>query len=907
MQASQLPGDLAGANKRALVLPLSEIGANALPFAGGKGANLAELTQAGFPVPDGFCVTTGAYDQFIAQLSLEPILDEIAATSLRDVDRLAHLAQSIRIELARADVPEPIRAEISRTYQDLNKNRSIPVAVRSSASAEDLPQASFAGQMETYLNVMGIEAVVAAVQRCWVSLWTDRAVAYRANQGIEQGSVRMAVIVQAMIDAEFAGVLFTADPRSGRRGRVVIDANPGLGEAVVSGRVNPDHFVVDLGDGEIVERRAGAKQVRVQALPGGVVAHEVVAASSASFILMDEQAVALAELGQRVEAHFGAPQDVEWAVDSEKRIWLLQARPITTLFPLPADAPRGDEELRVYLSFSVQQGSYQPFTPVGIAATRLLASAIMDFAGFPVSSPLDGPGFIKDVASRVYLDVTGALRSRLGRTLLTSMMAQAEAHAAAIFVRVAEEPRLSLRSMSWSRTLHGLARFLIRGKAAWYVPQTLASPERGRARLLRIERTLRAGGKVGTDASASDCLNAVEKLLAVTIPQLLPAVIPVMLGSIASVNLAGKLLGDKVKSSELQTVLRGLPFNPTIEMNLALWALARKIQADSELLNVVRRTPPDRLAKRFKSGKLPPVLQRGLPKFLVVYGHRSVNELDLGAPRWSEDPAYLFTLLASYAALHDSRRAPAAQYERVTAEAEAMVGELIGRARRQSRLRGWLVRFFLTRARLLSGLREMPRYLLALMLAQAKGYLGSVGEALVAAGAVETPEDAYFLSLREARIALSGADYRATVRARRKAYARESKRHHVPLILLSDGTEPQAQQTHIGASENTLQGIGASPGVFTASVKVILDPRAAELVPGDILVAPTTDPGWTPLFLVAGGLVMETGGVMSHGAIVAREYGIPAVVGAAGAVERIRSGQRITVDGATGMVHLHDE
>ncbi|HZD11000.1 MAG TPA: PEP/pyruvate-binding domain-containing protein, partial [Candidatus Binatia bacterium] len=848
-----------------------------------------------------------AYEAFIAQVDLEPTLEAISAIDPRDLDRLAELAEAVRTEFAKVAVPKHIRAAIRRAYEDLNKNQPIPVAVRSSATAEDLPAASFAGQMDTYLNVMGVEEVVEAVQRCWASLWTDRAVVYRASQGIAHGAVRLAVIVQAMIDAEVAGVLFTANPHSGRRRETVVNSSFGLGEAVVSGSVNPDQFVVGPRQDEILERLLGNKELRVQALAGGGVERSTVISSTEEFSLTDEQVLALAKLGRRVEVHFGAPQDIEWAIDSNKSIWLLQTRPITTLFPLPPEVSPGDEELRVYLSFNVQQGSYQPFTPVGIAATRLLASSIMAFAGFPVSRPLDGPAFVKDIASRVYLDVTAALRSRLGRSVLIGMMTQAEAHAAAIFARLVEEPRLSLRSMSWKGTAFGLGRVLIRSKAAWYVPQALAWPEKARTRLLEVERILRDNGRVRPDMSAADCLDAVEKLLTATIPLLLPAVFPMMLGSMASLNLAEKLLGENVKSSELQTALRGLPFNPTTEMNLALWALAQELQADSRLLTLVRDTPPDQLAASFASGKLPSVLQAGLAQFLAVYGHRSVNELDLGAPRWSEDPAYLLATLAGYTALRDPQGAPDAKYRQATLQAEAMMSELVGRATRQSRLRGLLVRFFLTRARLLGGMREMPRYLLALMLAKARVYLKLVGELLVASGVVETPEDVTFLSLRDARAALSGTDYRSVVRARRKGHEQESRRRRVPLVLLSDGTEPAAEQAHTGAGPNTLQGIPASPGIKTAFAKVILDPRTAELAPGDILVAPSTDPGWTPLFLVAGGLVVETGGVMSHGAIVAREHGIPAVVGATGAVKRIGAGRRITVDGTAGLVHLHDE
>jgi phosphoenolpyruvate synthase/pyruvate phosphate dikinase len=265
------------------------------------------------------------------------------------------------------------------------------VAVRSSATTEDLPSASFAGQQETYLNIIGIEAVLEAMQRCFASLWTDRATSYRHNLGIDPHTVRLAVVVQRMVEAQVAGVLFTANPLTGKRRESVIEANPGLGEAVVSGATNPDHFIVRTPSGDIIERRLGDKHVIIQAAPGGGTREVEVEAHTPGACLSDGQVRALVELGARIEAHFDASQDIEWAIDPSGQIFLLQARPITTLFPLPAGAPSTDEVLRVYLSFNIQQGTYRPFTPMGISATRLLASSIVTLFGFPPRSPLQGP------------------------------------------------------------------------------------------------------------------------------------------------------------------------------------------------------------------------------------------------------------------------------------------------------------------------------------------------------------------------------------------------------------------------------------------------------------------------------------------------------------------------------------
>jgi pyruvate,water dikinase len=517
-----------------------------------------------------------------------------------------------------------------------------------------------------------------------------------------------------------------------------------------------------------------------------------------------------------------------------------------------------------------------------------------------------GPRFVTEAASRVFLDVTGALRSSSGRTILSQVMAQAEVHAATIFQQLSADPRLPLvktRRLPFALTV---GRLLVRTRLPWYLLLALLRPKTARLRLLRLTDRLRTAASVQAMPEPRTRVVAVERLFSDTLPSLLSSTAPVMLGGMGAFALASKLIGDLASEDERQIVMRGLPDNPTTEMNLALWALAQAVQADPSTAALVENTPPIQLSDAYRSGSLPLALQHGLAQFLARYGHRSVNELDMGAPRWSDDPTYLFGVLASYLQLRDSAQAPDRQFQRAAQEAQAMLADLTHRAERTSRVRGLLVGFFLRRARALGGLREMPRFALALLLAQARALLLPVGEALIQARRLIQADDILFLSLPEVHAALDGADFRSTAGERRARYAHERARRHIPLVLLSDGTMPTVE-TATEAGDDLLRGTPASPGRAIASARVILDPHAARLAHGEILVAPSTDPGWTPLFLTAGGLVMETGGAMSHGAIVAREYGIPAVVGVAGATERIRTGQHITVDGTTGTVTLVPE
>jgi pyruvate,water dikinase len=410
----------------------------------------------------------------------------------------------------------------------------------------------------------------------------------------------------------------------------------------------------------------------------------------------------------------------------------------------------------------------------------------------------------------------------------------------------------------------------------------------------------------------------VQQMLASRVFLLMPMVVGYPLAGFALLGLARALLGDLARPGELQSVLRGLPHNVTTEMDLALWQLTVRVRADAPSTQAMTAGTLADLTDAYAAAALPDVVQQGLKEFLQRYGHRAVAEIDLGMPRWSDDPSHLLGVIKNYLRLSDDARSPAAQFAGGAEEAESMILDLVRRVRGRSRMRAQLVRFGLHRARQLAGLREKPKYLLVLALAAMRAQLGLVGEALADQGRISQPDDIFFLDFSEARRGLAGEDLRAVVAEHRAVYEQELRRRHIPRLLLSDGTEPEAAGlgSAVGGAGSVSPGLGdpepgatgtlvgspASAGMVTGRARVVLDPVGAELEPGEILVAPSTDPGWTPLFLTAGGLVMEMGGSNSHGAVVAREYGIPAVVGVPDATTRIVSGQLVTVDGAAGLV-----
>jgi pyruvate,water dikinase len=540
----------------------------------------------------------------------------------------------------------------------------------------------------------------------------------------------------------------------------------------------------------------------------------------------------------------------------------------------------------------VAQGVFRPFTPMGMAATRALSSGVSALFGFPVATPTDGAPAFTEAGGRLFVDVTSALRSRVGRAILPRMFDFMEARSARILRGLFDDPRLSLTNSSRRRFARRLASVMVRYRVPITLVRALADPVRAERRARAEADAVLARIAPPPGAGPAERVDHVARALAEHTVPILPRILPVAAAAAPMLLLASRLLKGRATADELQVVLRGVPRNVTTEMDLELWALAQRLRRDPGAAARLRSEPPEVLAR----GPLP----EGVREFLDTYGHRAVAEIDLGLPRWSEDPTHVLGMIANYLRLEDPALAPDALFAKGAAEAEAMITELAGRA--GGRLRRRLVRFALGRARELVGVRELPKFLIVRVFAELRAQLLDVGRDLAGRGLLETADDVFFVTLAEAR---SGRDLREVVVSRREEYERELRRRHVPRVLLSDGTEPEAVATG-EAAEGALTGTPASPGQITGVARVVLDPVGAHLEPGEILVCPSTDPGWTPLFLTAGGLVMEMGGPNSHGAVVAREYGIPAVVGVPHATARITTGQTITVDGTTGTVEILD-
>lgn len=860
------------------ILVLQSSGAT-LATAGGKGANLAALARAGFDVPPGFILSTEAYRAFVAHNEIGSFITAVASgVDMADPIALEAVSARIRARFAEGSLPETVAADIDAALARLGSGAR--VAVRSSATAEDLPGLSFAGQQDTFLNVLGAANVRTAVVRCWSSLWTARAMGYRARNRIDPAGIALAVVVQVMIDAEASGVMFTANPLSGHRGELVIDATFGLGEALVAGLVTPDHIVVERRTGRILTHKRGTKALAIRPQPGGGTVQTAEPGAAEQAALSDAGIAALVAIGARAEALFGGPQDLEWA-RAGGAMQVLQSRPITTLYPLPEPRLADDDGPRVYLSFNAVQGIAAPFSPMGASVIETILDGVLSGVGVTVNPRTLLPW----AAGRLYIDMSALVRDSLLRRVALVIMARADPAARTVTLRMQREGRLPKQRVMTPRRIAGRARMALRFLPS--IAHLMRHPETEMAaRLARTEAVVRAAQRAAETADSLaallDALRAHFSGLLTTLALELAA--PVAAG-FALLSVLDQWLGAWLKEAGAPSLrlMRGVR-NTTTDMNLRLWDAAQQIRAN------------------------PAARDKALEDFLARYGARGAGELDIAAPRWRDDPAALNQTLESYRQLDDPKAAPDAVFARGAREAETLAADLIARARASHPLLGGLrarmLRFALGRARLFTAHRETPKQRMIDVIGAFRLALVRQGEALAAGGHLSRADDVFWLPLTtlDAFAAGQAIDLKTQAAEARAAYAAQAAWPRFPRVMLSTGEAFYGSVDVANDDPNALLGDGVSPGVAEGLARVISDPRTERLEPGEILVCVGTDPGWTPLFLAAGGLVTEVGGMITHGSVVAREYGIPAVVGVEAATMRIKTGQRIRIDGASGRV-----
>ncbi|MFI0965943.1 rifamycin-inactivating phosphotransferase [Streptomyces sp. NPDC021080] len=850
---------------------------------GGKGAQLGGLSRIeGVGVPDGFCVTTDAFRRIVAQApSIDDRLDELSRVDPDDREAIRTLSAQVRRAIEEIAVPGEIAAAITGALARLGERSAY--AVRSSATAEDLPTASFAGQQDTYLNVVGPAEVLRHVSRCWASLFTERAVTYRRRNGIDDRTVHMAVVVQRMVFPDASGILFTADPVTGNRKVATVDAGFGLGEALVSGLVNPDVFKVR--DGEVVARTIAAKQRAVHALPaGGTREVAVEAQMQRRPALTDAQVVRLVRLGRRIEAHFGRPQDIEWClVDDGFRI--VQSRPITTLFPVPEST---DQENHVYVSVGHQQMMTDPMKPLGLSMWRLTAMVAMHEAG-----------------GRLFVDVAPRLASPATRAALLDVMGRGDP-----LVRDALETVLGRDDVVPSPPDAGPGAPPTGGASApAEADPTEADPaivseliERSRASVAALERDIRT--KSGP-ALFDFLLEAFEEHKRVLGDPL--NIRAIMAGMEATWWLNDKLwewLGEK---NAADTLTLSAPDNITSEMGLELLDVADVIRPHAEVVAFLRGVRVedenflDELVKLAGGAEA----RDAIEGYLDRYGVRCVGEIDITRPRWSECPATLVPVILDNVRNFEPGAARR-RFEQGRQKAAQKEQEVLERLRTlpDGDRRADTTKRMIDQVRAFAGYREYPKYgIVRRTFVYKRALLAEAGR-LVRAGVLAEAEDVFYLTFQEFHDVVRTNRVDDRLVRRRKEEFRSYHALTPPRVLTSDGEAVTGAYRRDDVPAGALIGLPVSAGTVEGRARVVLDMAEADLEAGDILVTPFTDPSWSPLFVAVAGLVTEVGGLMTHGAVIAREYGLPAVVGVERATRLIRDGQRIRVHGTDGYIEI---
>ncbi|MFJ8796200.1 MULTISPECIES: rifamycin-inactivating phosphotransferase [unclassified Streptomyces] len=858
------------------VLDLQEVDETQVAVVGGKGAHLGELSRIeDIRVPAGFCVTTEAFRRIVAETSsLDDQLDRLSRSAPDDREGIRTLSARIRRTIEEVAVPEELAAAITRALG--RHGEQAAYAVRSSATAEDLPTASFAGQQDTYLNVMGVTAVLQHVSRCWASLFTERAVAYRQRNGIDHRTVHMAVVVQRMVFPHAAGVLFTADPVTGNRKVATVDAGFGLGEALVSGLVNPDVFKVR--DGEIVSKVIAAKQRAVHALPaGGTREVAVDAQRQEQPALTDAQAVRLAEVGRRIEAHFGRPQDIEWCLVDDG-FQIVQSRPITTLFPIPES---DDQENHVYVSVGHQQMMTDAMKPLGLSMWQLTAMAPMHAAG-----------------GRLFVDVARRLASPASRAGLLDLMGKGDP-----LVRDALETVLAQDGFVPSLPDAGPGGLPGRGAADPIETDPAVVTElieRSRTSIAALEHDIRS--KTGP-ALFDFLLEAFEEHKRVLSDPL--SIQAIMAGMEATWWLNDQLrewLGEK---NAADTLTLSAPDNITSEMGLALLDVADVIRPHPEVVAFLEGVQDegflDELAKLTGGAEA----RDAIEAYLDRYGMRCVGEIDITRPRWRERPSTLVPVILDNVRLFEPGAAER-RFEQGRRKAREKEQDVLARLRALpdgDRMADETKRM-IDRVRTFIGYREYPKYGIIARYFVYKTALMEEAERLVQAGVLPEPEDSFYLTFQEFHAVARSHQVDQRLVQRRKDAFRSYERLTPPRVLTSDGEAVTGAYRRDDVPPGALTGLPVSAGTVEGRARVILDMAEADLEAGDILVTTFTDPSWSPLFVGIAGLVTEVGGQMTHGAVIAREYGLPAVVGVDRATRLIEDGRRIRVHGTDGYVEI---
>jgi len=889
---------------------------------GGKALILGKLISAGLPVPPGFLVLTSAYERFVTvnhlQAEIEWLVQTVFPDQLATAEAAAH---RIAAMFDQADLPADIEAAVLEAYRQL---AAPAVAVRSSATAEDLPDASFAGLYETFLNLATAAEIFPALKRCWASLWSARALIYRARHQISHQMVQMAVVVQQMVEASASGVLFTCNPITNVQDEMVINAVSGLGEALVGGRVNPDTIILDKRHGQVRRLDVAEKLLVAISTPDKITTQTVAVDARTCTVLSVSQLSHLFELGLAVERLFAAPQDIEWAI-ADNQVFLLQARPVTVRaqkqkvmvrqedLPVPGDdgwERREKPEAQAYdlwTRTNIGENFLDPITP--LSATLWPTFFLLGHFPSPEERapgapplPLLGERFY----GRLYVNEGAVIHSAIEMGIPTGLLDSTWGSSGR--GRRSSDDTLHLwRLLRRLPSLFGDAQRAAQEQARG-LPETSRSSRKRQPR--RSPEQLFAQIDAWVDEfQRVDLSQLDDRALWDFVPlwiqrgeALRPVLVTAGLAGIAFYLLERKVSRWTGQAGQTTVLVQALSGVYTAEIGPMLWQMAQKL-SKAGLAEIVHEYPVEQVLEQLQERPEARPFLTEFEEFLHRHGYRCPNDAELHNPRWAEQPAQVIEMVKRYLHLDESAN-PLTIEQRRAREREEAVRRLTAQIHP---LRRPLFRWLLKQAQDKTRLRDNNRSYVAKFLFPMRLLCVEFGRRWAARGWLAHPDDLFFLTLyeigdiiRTGDPFIRGRDLITITSARRTAF---DYWHTIEApAALGPGGVPLSDPQPPGPY---LQGLPASSGRVRGIARLVGSVNeATSLAPGEILVAQGADPGWTPVFPLAGGLVLETGGLLSHGAIIAREYGIPAVINVPGVLSLIKDGQMIEIDGANGRVYL---
>ncbi|MFZ5965710.1 MAG: phosphoenolpyruvate synthase [Bacillota bacterium] len=871
------------------ILGFHEIDKTKLMIVGGKGSNLGELSRIeGLRVPEGFCVTTEAYKRIIRHNeAFNELLDQLSLLKAHDRERIGEISKKVRRVIEEAAIPKDIEEEITGYISKVGEEYAY--AVRSSATAEDLPLASFAGQQDTYLNIIGKDAILQHIRKCWASLFTDRAVTYRIQNGFDHRKVYLSVVIQRMIFPQASGIMFTTDPVTSNRKVLSIDASFGLGEALVSGLVNADIYKVR--EGSIVNKKISTKKLAVYAVKeGGTEEREIDARQQNMQTLTDEQILQLEAMGRKIEAHFSCPQDIEWCL-SEDTFFIVQSRPITTLYPIPEVK---DGNNRVYISLGHQQMMTEAIKPLGISFIQLMSLWFTAGAGSPAGG-------------RLFIDVTYDLSSPVGRKILINSTGGADVlmhnGLSGLMKRKDFVKSLPQGKGSINMSTGALAWLMQAIKIYWKNEEAIAAIVDS---LIVHNEGLIQDMEKGIGSATGDDL---FEFIVQDIKQL-NTYDPLSMGVMVVWGMTSNWINKKMEKwlgekNAIDTLTKSVPNNITSEMGLALMDVSDVVRQYPEVTEYFKNVNDETLFEDLSKLEGGDTVSASIRAYLEKYGMRCSGEIDITRTRWSEKPTTLIPMILSNIKNFepDSSRVI---FEQGRLEAEQKKQELLSKleqlpsGRRKAKKAGKMISVL----RNVTGYREYPKYSIIRRYQIYKNALMKEAVKLVQKGVIKEKEDIYYLSFEELRevVRTNRLDY-SIITGRKEAHKGYVKLTP-PRVMTSEGEVISGEYNTGNIPKGALAGTPVSSGVIEGRARVVLKLEDANIEDGDILVTAFTDPSWTPLFVSVKGLVTEVGGLMTHGAVITREYGLPGVVGVENATKLIKDGQRIRVNGTEGYVEI---